>query len=102
MCSSTFEVRRMDSMRRQWVTAVVMVALALALTVPAWADCKVQMRLKFSVLGASRTVENKVPAATLNSTAVNQFQRDLHPSPLTPYPTVRSSGSATDSQNTVH
>src|SRR5438034_2806182 len=42
-------------MRKQWVTAVVMVALALALTVPAWADCKVQMVLKSSVLGASGT-----------------------------------------------
>ncbi len=47
-------------MRTQWVTAVVMVALALAMTVPAWADCKVQMVLKSSVLGASGTAEKKV------------------------------------------
>src|SRR5947207_353973 len=40
-----------------------MVALALAMTVPAWADCKVQMVLKSSVLGASGTAEKEVDGA---------------------------------------
>src|SRR2546425_9486402 len=92
MCSSTFEARRMDSMRKQWVTAVVMVALALALTVPAWADCKVQMVLTSSVLGASGTAEKKVTATTLKSPAVNKFEVDVHAAPLTPYLVMVSSG----------
>src|SRR2546428_7423469 len=101
MCSSTFEVRRMDSMRRQWITAVVMVALALAMTVPAWADCKVQMVLKSSVLGASGTAEKKVAAATLKSPAVNKFEVDVHAAPLRPYLVMVSSGTDANSLKTV-
>ena len=88
-------------MQKQWVTAVVMVALALAMTVPAWADCKVQMVLKSSVLGASGTAEKKVTAATLKSPAVNKFEVDVHAAPLTPYLVMVSSGTDANSLKTV-
>ena len=88
-------------MRKQWVTAVVMVALALALTVPAWADCKVQMVLTSSVLGASGTAEKKVTATTLKSPAVNKFEVDVHAAPLTPYLVMVSSGTDANSLKTV-
>src|SRR2546426_10696342 len=88
-------------MQKQWVTAVVMVALALAMTVPAWADCKVQMVLKSSVLGASGTAEKKVAAATLKSPAVNKFEGDIHGAPLTPYLVMGSSGTDANSLNPV-
>ena len=42
-------------MRKQWVSAVVMVALALGITVPAWADCKVQMVLSAPGVGNTAT-----------------------------------------------
>src|SRR5437899_12195257 len=87
-------------MRKQWVTAVVMVALALALTVPAWADCKVQMVLTSSVLGASGTAEKKVTATTLKSPAVNKFEVDVHAAPLTPYLVMVSSGTDATSLRT--
>ena len=79
-------------MRKQWVTAVVMVALALALTVPAWADCKVQMVLSAPGVGntATGTAEKKVAAATLKSPAVNKFEVDVHAAALHPYAVMTS------------
>jgi len=63
-------------MRKQWVTAVVMVALALAMTVPAWAGCKVQAVLTGNHAGTG-TAEKKMLAATLKSAAVNKFEVDV-------------------------
>ena len=63
-------------MRKQWVTAVVMVALALAMTVPAWAGCKVQAVLTGNHAGTG-TAEKKMLAATLKSAAVNKFEVDI-------------------------
>ena len=63
-------------MRKHWVTAVVMVALALVVTVPAWAQtCKVQTPLAGGT--GTGTAEKKVQAATLKSQAVNKFEVDV-------------------------
>ena len=63
-------------MRKHWVTAVVMVVLALVVTVPAWAQtCKVQTPLAGGT--GTGTAEKKVQAATLKSPAVNKFEVDV-------------------------
>ena len=63
-------------MRRHWVTAVVMVVLALVVTVPAWAQtCKVQTPLAGGT--GTGTAEKKVQAATLKTPAVNKFEVDV-------------------------
>jgi len=63
-------------MQRHWVTAVVMVTLAVVTTAPAWAGCKVQAVLSGNHYGAG-TAEKKVLAATLKSPAVNKFEVDV-------------------------
>jgi len=62
-------------MRKHWVSAVVVVALALAMTVPAWAGCKVQAALTGP--HGTGTAEKKVQAASLKAAAVNKFEVDV-------------------------
>ena len=63
-------------MQKQWITAVLMVALALGMTAPAWAGCNVQGALVGNHFG-SGTAQEKVAAATLKSPAVNKFEVDV-------------------------
>jgi len=102
MGSSTFKARRMKSMQKQWVTAVVMGVLALV-TVPAWAQtCKNQMVLTPGAGStATGTAEKKIVSATLKNPAQNKFEVDIHGKPLTPYMVMVSGGTTPDNLSTV-
>ena len=63
-------------MRKRGITAVMMVALALAFTAPAWAACKAQAVLTGNHAGTG-TAEKKMLGATLKSQAVNKFEVDV-------------------------
>jgi len=64
-------------MRRQWIVALFVLALAVAMAPQAWADCKNQMVLTPGPGTATGTAEKKVAAATLKTPAANKFEVDV-------------------------
>src|SRR5438034_5230840 len=88
VCSSTFD-RGGDAMTRHWITAVMVGMLALAMTAPAWADCKAEAQLcptTGCTLGsASGQAEVKVQTAVAANpllkikavNAANKFDADV-------------------------
>src|SRR2546426_12239260 len=87
-CSATFD-RGGEEMKRHWIMAVMVGVLALAVSVPAWADCKSEARLcpptGCTLTSASGVAEAKVQTAVAGNAllkikavkAENKFDADV-------------------------